>query len=116
MTHPTLTRRDIVVEISNDTGLVQHEVCDIVTRTLDLIIRSLSEGKDVELRNFGTFEVRMSKERLGRNPNDPDNNLIIPSRAQVRFKSGKAMRQEIERKKGRAPSRSSPKPEIAQAA
>src|SRR6266513_2485536 len=30
-----LTKRDIVVAISNQTGMVQHEVFDVVQRTLD---------------------------------------------------------------------------------
>ena len=30
-----LTKRDIVVAISNQTGMVQHQVFDIVQRTLD---------------------------------------------------------------------------------
>lgn len=93
---PTLTKRDIIVAISNDTGVVQHEVCNIVERTLDLIVRSLSEGQPVELRNFGVFEVRVSKETTRRNPNDPDNRLNIPPRATVKFKGGKIMRELIE--------------------
>ncbi|PYI68291.1 MAG: integration host factor subunit beta, partial [Verrucomicrobia bacterium] len=34
---PKLTKRDIVVSISNQTGMVQHQVFDVVQRTLDKI-------------------------------------------------------------------------------
>src|SRR6266404_9008383 len=37
-----LTKRDIVVAISNQTGMVQHEVFDVVQRTLDKITDSLA--------------------------------------------------------------------------
>ena len=92
---PNLTKREIVVRISNDTGLVQHQVFDVVQRTLDLITDSLARGEDVELRNFGIFEVRLTKERVGRNPNQPGSSFKIPPRATVKFKAGKVMRQKV---------------------
>ncbi len=90
-----LTKRDLVVKISNETGLVQHQVFDVIQRTLDSITESLSRGTDVELRNFGVFQVRLSKARVGRNPNIPGSNFAIPPRATVKFKSGKIMRQNV---------------------
>src|SRR5437868_14961567 len=90
-----LTKRDIVVKISNDTGMVQHQVFEVVQRTLDLITDSLARGEDVELRNFGIFEVRLTRERVGRNPNQPGSSFKIPPRATVKFKSGKIMRQKV---------------------
>ena len=90
-----LTKRDLVVKISNETGLVQHQVFDVIQRTLDSITDSLSKGTDVELRNFGVFQVRLSKARVGRNPNIPGSNFAIPPRATVKFKSGKIMRQNV---------------------
>jgi nucleoid DNA-binding protein len=91
----TLTKRDLVVTISNETGLVQHQVFDVVQRTLDHITDSLAKGDTVELRNFGVFEVRLSKPRVGRNPNQPGSEFVIPERAIVKFKSGKIMRQRV---------------------
>ncbi len=44
-----LTKRDIVVAISNQTGMVQHQVFDIVQRTLDKIT-DLSAAELGELR------------------------------------------------------------------
>lgn len=90
-----MTKRDLVMQISNDTGLVQHQVFDIVQRTLDLITDRLAQGDDVELRNFGILEVRLTKERVGRNPNKPENSFKIPPRATVKFKPGKTMRQKV---------------------
>ena len=84
-----------MVKISNETGLVQHQVFDVIQRTLDSITDSLSKGTDVELRNFGVFQVRLSKARVGRNPNIPGSNFAIPPRATVKFKSGKIMRQNV---------------------
>ncbi len=93
----TLTKRDLVVQISNETGMVQHQVLDVIQKTLDQITTSLSNGDVVELRNFGVFEVKLTKPRVGRNPNVPGSSFVIPARATVKFKSGKIMRQKTEK-------------------
>lgn len=90
-----LTKRDLVVRISNETELVQQDVFNVIQKTLDYITDALANGQNVELRNFGVFEVRLTKSRVGRNPNKPENDVIIPERATVKFKSGKVMRQRV---------------------
>ena len=92
-----LTKRDIVVSISNQTGMVQHQVFDVVQRTLDHITDSLARNVAVELRNFGVFQPRLTKPRVGRNPNQPGSSFVIPPRATVKFKAGKIMRQRVEK-------------------
>ncbi|HEY2802267.1 MAG TPA: HU family DNA-binding protein [Chthoniobacterales bacterium] len=92
-----LTKRDIVVSISNKTGMVQHQVFDVVQRTLDEITDSLARNVAVELRNFGIFQPRLTKPRVGRNPNQPGSSFTIPARATVKFKAGKVMRQRVEK-------------------
>lgn len=91
----TLTKRELVVQISNETGLVQHQVFDVIQRTLDHITDALARGDSVELRNFGVLEVRLTKPRVGRNPNQPGSSFVIPARATVKFKEGKIMRQKV---------------------
>src|ERR1700759_2183004 len=91
----TLTKRDLVTRISNETGLVQQQVLDVVQRTLDYIAEALSKGDKVELRNFGVFEVKIRKARVGRNPNAPATDVPIPERCVVKFKPGKEMRAEV---------------------
>lgn len=91
----TLTKRELVVTIANETGLVQHQVFQVVQRTLDHITDALAKGETVELRNFGILEVRLTKPRVGRNPNQPGSSFTIPARATVKFKAGKIMRQKV---------------------
>jgi nucleoid DNA-binding protein len=92
-----LTKRDIVVAISNQTGMVQSQVFEVVQRTLDHITNSLANNVAVELRNFGVFQPRLTKPRVGRNPNEPGSSFVIPPRATVKFKAGKIMRQRVEK-------------------
>lgn len=90
-----MTKRDLVVRISEETGLVQQQVLEVVQRTLDHISDAVAAGTTVELRNFGVFEVKLRKPRVGRNPNDPGKDVEIPARAVVKFKPGKEMREQV---------------------
>jgi nucleoid DNA-binding protein len=91
----TLTKRDLVVRISEESGLIQNDVLQVVQKTLDYILQALAKGEKVELRNFGVFEVKTRKARVGRNPNSPDTDVPIPQRSVVKFKPGKEMRTEV---------------------
>lgn len=90
-----MTKRDLVVRISEETGLVQQDVLEVVQRTLDYISDAVTKGQKVELRNFGVFEVKVRKARVGRNPNAPAADVPIPPRAVVKFKPGKEMREAV---------------------
>jgi nucleoid DNA-binding protein len=91
----TLTKRDLVVRISEETGLVQQQVLEVIQKNLDYISEALAKGNDVELRNFGVFEVKVRKARVGRNPNRPETDVPIPARSVVKFKPGKEMREQV---------------------
>ena len=91
----TLTKRDIVVRISEETGMIQSQVFEVVQKTLDQIAEALAKGDKVELRNFGVFDVKIRKARVGRNPNKPETDVPIPARSMVKFKAGKEMRAEV---------------------
>ena len=90
-----MTKRDLVIRISEETGLVQQQVLDVVQKTLDYIAEALAKNETVELRNFGVFEVKIRKARVGRNPNAPATDVPIPPRATVKFKAGKDMRANV---------------------
>lgn len=90
-----MTKRDLVIRISNETGLLQQDVHEVVQRTLDYIAEAVAGGDKVELRNFGVFEIKMRKARIGRNPHAPKTEVPIPQRAVVKFKAGKELRKAV---------------------
>lgn len=92
-----LTKREIVLEIYRKSGFPQKQIVDTVQQTLDIIQNALARGRNVELRNFGVLEVQVRKQRIGRNPNKPDTEVVIPERAVVRFKSGKVLKQQLKK-------------------
>ncbi|MBN2508220.1 MAG: integration host factor subunit beta [Verrucomicrobia bacterium] len=90
-----MTKRNLVIRISNETDLAQQQVLEVIQKTLDYIAGALARGEKVELRNFGVFEVKVRKARVGRNPNNPGTDVPIPQRAVVKFKPGKEMREDV---------------------
>jgi len=90
-----MMKRDLVVRISNETGMIQQDVQKIVQHILDLISGAMAERQTVELRNFGVFEVRLRKARVGRNPPAPEKDVPIPPRAVVKFKAGGQLKKDV---------------------
>jgi nucleoid DNA-binding protein len=90
-----LTKRDIVLHIYEKTNFPQKEVRETVQLTLDAIADALCEHRNVELRNFGVFELQVRKARIGRNPNRPEKDVVIPKRAVIKFKAGKELKARI---------------------
>jgi len=86
-----MRKRDIVLKISQDTGIKQVVVKEVVQRTFDTILAALREGKRIELRNFGVFQVKRRKRRIGRNPKTGQV-VPVPERQTVVFKPGLDMK------------------------
>ena len=92
-----MTKRDLVVKIAKEVDLIQSDVAKVVQKTLDYIADELVNGNTIELRNFGVFEIKVRKSRKGRNPNQPQNEVIIPERAVVKFRASKELKEEVEK-------------------
>ncbi|MDP2924374.1 MAG: HU family DNA-binding protein [Candidatus Omnitrophota bacterium] len=89
-----MRKRDIVLKISQDIGVKQVIVKDVVQKTLDVIFEALKSGQRIELRNFGVFMVKKRKKRIGRNPKTGEV-VPVPERHAVVFKPGLEMKQFI---------------------
>jgi DNA-binding protein HU-beta/integration host factor subunit alpha len=89
-----MTKKEIVLKISEETNLKQIDVKKVVQRVLDHIVEALTKGDTVELRNFGIFKVRSRKPRVGRNPKTGVA-VPIPEKRIVTFKSGMVMKKKV---------------------
>ncbi|MCK9432358.1 MAG: integration host factor subunit beta [Candidatus Omnitrophica bacterium] len=89
-----MTKKDIVLKVSDDTNIKQIDVKKVVQKTFDCIIEALIRGEKIELRNFGVFKIKQRRSRTGRNPRT--NQVIpVPPRKVVVFKAGLEMKQKI---------------------
>ncbi len=86
------TKKDIVHYVTEHTQLPQTQVQVLVQKTIDAIAHALLLGRPVELRNFGVFELQVRKRRIGRNPNKPQTDVVIPERIIIKFKAGKELK------------------------
>lgn len=90
----TVTKKDIVMKIAEETGIKQIHVKKVVQNTFDHIIEALNQGQTIELRNFGIFKVRTRKGRMGRNPRTGAQ-VPIPDKKVVSFKPGLVMKEKV---------------------
>jgi DNA-binding protein HU-beta/integration host factor subunit alpha len=89
-----ITKKDLVLKISNDTGIKQIDVKRVVQSALDKITEYLAQGQTVELRNFGIFKVKSRRGRLGRNPRTGQE-VPVPPKKVVVFKPGLIMKRDV---------------------
>ncbi len=63
-----MTKADIVDVIASATGLTKVETEAVVDGFISTVINALKEGKNIEIRGFGSFKVKKRKGRIARNP------------------------------------------------
>ena len=69
-------------------GLSKRILDTIFEDILNIITENLKKNKKVKIANFGTFEIRHKKKRVGRNPKTKEKK-IISERNVVLFKPSK---------------------------
>ena len=92
-----IARKEITEKIYAETGYPLATVQDVVGRTVDIIRNALSSGQDVEFRGLGALRITIRKARIGRDPRKPEIEVVIPTRASVRFKPGKELKEQLKR-------------------
>ena len=93
-----MTKKQIVQQISDKTGLTQLQTKDIVDLTFEAIVNTLLDEGRIELRNFGVFEVKTRKARKARNPRTGEK-VDVPPKNVVTFKPGKEMEEKVRKLK-----------------
>jgi len=89
-----MTKKDIILKISDEANIKQILVKKVVQKTLDYIIEALIRGEKIELRNFGVFKIKQRRSRLGRNPRTGQP-VPVPPRKVVVFKPGLEMKKKV---------------------
>jgi integration host factor subunit beta len=74
--------------------LYPRDVEKAVKAILDEIVAAMADGDRVELRDFGTFVVKVRKARVGRNPKTGAQ-VQVPAKVTPAFKPGKEIRKRL---------------------
>ncbi len=90
----TMTKADMVTNITVQTGYYEKDVEKVVTAFLDVVGKTLVDEGRVQLPGLGTLIVRERPARTARNPRTGEKVEVATSRT-VGFKPGKALKVRI---------------------
>lgn len=89
------TKAEIIDSIYNKTGIDRKEIRNMMDLLIDEIKKALVQRRVIELRGFGTFEVRIRKGRQkARNPRTGEI-LSVNSHGIVSFRAGRELKQDV---------------------
>lgn len=82
---------DIVRRVAQHLKLKDAEALAVIDAILDSIKETICEHDRLEIRDFGVFQTKVRKSRVGRNPRNRKE-YPIPPRRVVTFKLGKELK------------------------
>lgn len=91
-----MNKAELINKVSEMAEVSKKEAETVITATFDAITDALKDGDKVQLVGFGSFEVKVRAERMGRNPQTKEPIPIPASKAPV-FKAGKALKDAVAR-------------------
>ena len=86
-----LNKDDISKKIFLDIGISKSYSGKILNDIIQIIILNSNLKEKIKIKDFGTFTLRIKKERIGRNPRTGDA-VNVSEKYIPRFKSGKELR------------------------
>tara|TARA_B100001758_G_scaffold97524_1_gene83358 strand:+ start:178 stop:483 length:306 start_codon:yes stop_codon:yes gene_type:complete len=89
-----LTKQEIVNSIYMQIGYSKNVAENLLEDFFDIIFKNLKKNKKIKIAKFGTFELRLKKSRVGRNPKTKESK-IISERNVVLFKPSKELKKKI---------------------
>jgi len=91
-----MTKAELVEKVSTQINLTKKQTEVVVNTVFQSITDSLSNGKKVELRGFGSFRIRERNARVGRNPKSGAQ-VDVPAKRVPFFKAGKELRELVDK-------------------
>ena len=93
---PSITKSDLVKVLSkNQRYLAPKDVEVAVNSLINMLSNSLSSGERIEIRGFGSFNLRYHPSRIGRNPRTGES-VNIAGKYVPHFKPGKELRKRVQ--------------------
>ena len=89
-----MNKTNLVDVVAAETGVAKKSVDAVVSAALNAITAALKAGDKVQLIGFGTFEVKASAEREGRNPKTGETIKIAASKKPA-FSASKVLKDEV---------------------
>jgi len=93
----SINKSDIVQLLSENIDISVRKADMIVDKFFEILSETLSSGNRIEIRGFGTFEVREYAGYTGRNPKTGEEMVFLPKKLPF-FKPGKDFKEKVNRK------------------
>lgn len=106
---PTITKKELVDRISEQTKIKRVAVKTVIQSFLDEITNELARGSRLEFRDFGVFKTKQRKARTAQNPKTMEKVQVPPKRT-VTFKVGRLMKIKLQQGLARQRPPATPKP------
>ena len=89
-----MNKSELVDALSKDSGLTKADSEKAINSFISIMEKTLKKGQDVSLVGFGSFSVKETAGRSGRNFKTGAT-ISIPPRKSVRFKPGKNLKDSV---------------------
>jgi integration host factor subunit beta len=90
-----MNRSELIIAIKDKANLSRKDAEKVVDTFFDAVKETLSKGKRVEIRGFGSFTVKSYKPYIGRNPKTGVQ-INVPSKKLPFFKVGKELKEMVD--------------------
>ena len=90
-----INKNDIIEMVQEEAYLSKKDAKAAVDLTFSFITEALEAGRDVDIANFGAFNIKERKERIGTNP-ETHEKITIKGRKMVSFKEAKVLKEKIQ--------------------
>jgi integration host factor subunit beta len=95
-----MTRADLIERISEKGHMIRSQAALVVDTVFNCMEQSIGRGERIELRGFGTFQVRSYRAFKGRNPRNGQIVEVKPKRL-PHFKASTALATRIDQRRGK---------------
>ncbi len=86
-----MTKAEIVELMSEKLELRKKDIAMVIDLFFEIVKEGLRNEEHIELRGFGTFEVKTREEREARNPKTGES-VIVPKRKVPYFRPGRELK------------------------
>ena len=90
----TVTKKELIDRIAEQTQAKRVVVKRVVQSFLDEVVNELSKNNRMEFRDFGVFEIRTRGARIAQNPKTLEQ-VKVPAKRTVKFKMGRMMKEKL---------------------
>ncbi len=91
-----MTKSGLIEDVARQTPHISKKDTEVVVNTIfDSMIEALKEGDRIEIRGFGSFQVKVREAREGRNPKTGEPVHISAKRTPF-FKVGKELKEMVD--------------------